>query len=102
MSSKRKKLRVETVKKTVNGKVYTSVLLRCSYREDGKVKHETVGNLTGLPHDVIDFIQGRLSGELDENAPKSSFEIVRSLPHGNVMAVLQTARQLGLETLLAS
>jgi hypothetical protein len=102
MSSKRTKLRVETVKKTVKGKVYTSVLLRCSYRQDGKVKHETVGNLTQLPPDVIDFMKRRLSGELDENAPQSSFEIVRSLPHGNVVAVLQTAKQLGLENLLAS
>jgi transposase len=102
MSSKRKKLRVETVKKTVKGKVYTSVLLRCSFRKDGKVKHETLGNLTQLPPDVIEFIQRRLSGELDESAPHSSFEIVRSLPHGNVMAVLQTAKQLGLEHLLAS
>jgi hypothetical protein len=102
MGSKKRKLRVETVRKTVKGKVYTSVLLRCSYRQDGKVKHKTVGNLTGLPPDAIDFVKRRLSGELEENAPLSSFEIVRSLPHGNVMAVLQTARQLGLETLLAS
>jgi transposase len=102
MNSKRRKLRVETVKKTVKGKVYTSVLLRCSFRKDGKVKHETLGNLTQLPPDVIEFMKRRLSGELDENAPHSSFEIVRSLPHGNVMAVLQTAKQLGLENLLAS
>lgn len=102
MSSKRKKLRVETVKKTVKGKEYTSVLLRCSFRQDGKVKHETLANLTQLPPDVIEFIRRRLSGELAENAPHSSFEIVRSLPHGNVMAVLQTAKQLGLEHLLAS
>jgi hypothetical protein len=102
MSSRRRKLRVEIVKKTVKGKVYTSVLLRCSYRQDGKIKHETVGNLTGLPPDVIEFVQRRLSGELDSNAPSSSFEIVRSLPHGHVLAVLQTAKQLGLESLLAS
>lgn len=102
MDAKRKKLRVETVKKKYNGKEYTSVLLRCSFRKDGKVKHQTLGNLSGLPPDVIDFIKRRLAGELDEDAPHSSFEIVRSLPHGNVMAVLQTARNLGLENLIAS
>ncbi|MFT5525692.1 MAG: hypothetical protein ACI9HK_003662, partial [Pirellulaceae bacterium] len=37
MSSKQGKLRVETVRKTVKGKVYTSVLLRRSFRKDGKV-----------------------------------------------------------------
>ena len=102
MSSKPGKLRVETVHKTVNGKVYTSVLLRRSFREGGKVKHETLGNLTQLPPDVIDFVKRRLSGELDADAPHSSFEIIRSLPHGNVAAVLQTAKQLGLDGLLAS
>lgn len=102
MSSKHRKLRVETVKKKVKGKVYTSVLLRCSFREDGKVKHKTLGNLSQLPPDVIDYMKRRLSGELSENAPQSSFEIVRSLPHGNVMAVLETAKQLGMEQLLGS
>jgi transposase len=102
MSSKHGKLRVETVRKTVKGKVYTSVLLRRSFRKDGKVKHETLGNLTRLPPDVIEFVKRRLSGELDADAPHSSFEIIRSLPHGNVAAVLQTAKQLGLDGLLAS
>ena len=102
MSSKQGRLRVETVRKTVKGKVYTSVLLRRSFRKDGRVKHETLGNLTRLPPDVIEFVKLRLSGELDADAPHASFEIVRSLPHGNVAAVLQTAKQLGLESLLAS
>jgi transposase len=102
MSSKHGRLRVETVRKTVKGKVYTSVLLRRSFRKDGKVQHETLGNLTRLPHDVIDFVKRRLSGELDADAPHASFEITRSLPHGHVTAVLQTAKQLGLESLLAS
>ncbi len=102
MDAKRKKLRVETVKRTVKGKEYTSVLLRCSFRKDGKVKHQTLGNLSDLPPDVIDFIKLRLAGELAADAPHSSFEITRSLPHGNVMAVLQTAKKLGLENLIAS
>ena len=71
--------------------------MRRSYRLHGKVKHETVGNLSDLPADVIGFIKQRLDGELDANAPHSPFEISRSLPHGNVMAVLETARGLGLE-----
>jgi hypothetical protein len=102
MSDKPPKLRVETVTKTYKGKQYVSVLLRQSYRENGKVKHKTVGNLSGLPPDVIDFIKLRLTGELDESAPHSAFEITRSLPHGNVHAVLQTAKNLGLENLVAS
>jgi hypothetical protein len=98
----RRSVHVATVTKTHNGKVYTSVLLRRTYREDGKVKHETLGNLSDLPPDVIEFIRGRLSGELDEGSPRGPFEILRSLPHGNVTAVLQTARSIGLDQLLAS
>ncbi len=98
----RRSVHIATVTKTHNGKTYTSVLLRRTYREGGKVKHETLGNLSDLPPDVIEFIRGRLNGELDEGAPKGSFEIRRSLPHGNVTAVLQTARNIGLDQLLSS
>jgi len=93
---------VATVTKTVRGKTYTSVLLRRSYRENGKVKHETLGNLSALPPDVIEFIRKRLAGDLQEGQLPDSFEIVRSLPHGNVVAVLHVLRELGLENIIAS
>ena len=99
---RRRSVHIATITKTVNGKTYTSVLLRRTYRENGKVKHETLGNLSDLPPDVLDFIRRRLDDELDEAAPDGPFEIVRSLPHGNVVAVLQTAKNIGLEQLLAS
>jgi transposase len=102
MSPKPRKLRVEIVKRKYKGKEYSSVLLRRSYRSNGKVKHETVGNLSDLPADVIEFIKRRLNGELQADAPHAPFEIARSLPHGNVMAVLETAKSLGIEEILAS
>ena len=40
---------------------YRSVLLRTSYRKDGKVLHETLGNLSDLPDDLIDVIKNRLA-----------------------------------------
>ena len=63
---------------------------------------KTLGNLSDLPVDVIDFMRKRLAGELEERAPSGTFEIVRSLPHGNVAAVLRTARNIGLEKLIAA
>ena len=101
-TSEQRSVHIATVTKTHKGKTYTSVLLRRTYREDGKVKHETLGNLSDLPPDVIEFIRGRLNGELDEGAPRGTFQILRSLPHGNVAAVLQTARKIGLDQLLSS
>ena len=99
---KPRKVHVETVTRTHKGKVYTSVLLRRTYREDGKVKHETVGNLSDLPDDAVDYVRRRLAGESPMITDAESFRIVRSLPHGNVAAVLGTARNIGLDTLLVS
>ena len=82
------------------GKVYTSYLLRRSYREGGKVRHENLGNLSHLPIEVIDAIrkmlQGRVLVDLDEQ-----LEIESSLPHGHVAAVLGVLRGLDLERLLS-
>jgi Transposase DDE domain len=80
--------------------VYTSYLLRRSYRERGKVRHENLGNLSHLPLPVIDAIRKMLSGrvlvDLDEQ-----LQIESSLPHGHVAAVLGVLRALDLERLLA-
>ena len=92
---------VATIKtKGKDGAVYTSQLLRRSYREDGKVKNETLGNLSHLPDHVIVGLRAMLAGrrlvDLD-----SDFEIVRSVPHGHVAAVLGVLRDLGLERLIS-
>ena len=92
---------VATIKtKGKGGKVYTSYLLRRTYREGGKVRHENLGNLSHLPLDIIEAVRAMLGGrrlvDLDEG-----FEIERSLPHGHVAAVLGVLRQLDLERLLS-
>jgi hypothetical protein len=91
---------VATIKtKGKGGVVYTSHLLRRSYREGGKVRHENLGNLSHLPIEIIDAIRAMLAGralvDLDQN-----LEIERSLPHGHVAAVLGVLRELDLERLL--
>ena len=47
---------VVTTKRRYKDQVYCTHLLRRSYREDGKVKNETLGNLSHLPDSVIDLI----------------------------------------------
>ncbi|MBW2162451.1 MAG: IS1634 family transposase [Deltaproteobacteria bacterium] len=83
-------------------KVYENHYLRRTYREDGKVKHETLGNLSHLPGDVIEFIRARLSGEADPWSGSGGFQVLRSFPHGHVSAVLGAARSVGLENLIAA
>jgi hypothetical protein len=100
MASRDGSVHVATTTRRYKGKVYQTHLLRRSYREDGKVKHRTLGNLSHLPPDLIETIRRRLRAEL---APQGGeFDIVRSLPHGHVVAVLGTLRKIGLEELIGS
>jgi len=90
---------VAATRRHYKGKVYETTLLRRSYREGGKVKHETLGNLSHLPAHVIELVKRGLAGETLVAAGEA-FRVERSLPHGHVAAVLGTARRLGLERLL--
>jgi hypothetical protein len=77
-----------------------AVLLRESYRDGGKVKSRTLANLSHLPDSQIELLRRVLKGETLLGA-HDAFDIVRSRPHGHVVAVLGTLRQLGLPALLA-
>jgi len=101
MPSRGGAVHVVTTSRQYKGRTYQSHLLRRSYREGGKVRNETVGNLSHLPTPVIDLIRRALRGE--QLAPAAEvFEITKSTPHGDVGAVLQTMRRLGLTALLSS
>jgi transposase len=78
---------------------YTSVLLRRSYREGGRVKKETLANLSHLPPETLELVRRSLRGELFL-AAADAFQVERSLPHGQVAAVLAMARRLELARLL--
>lgn len=92
---------VATTRREYKGKVYETHLLRRTYRQDGKVKHETVGNISHLPPDLIDTIRRRLSGNSSPGG-EDGFDILRTLPHGHVAAVLGTLRDIGLDDIIAS
>jgi hypothetical protein len=80
---------------------YESRYLRRTYRDGGKVKHETLANLSGLPEQAVDAIEGALKGAVLAPARQADpVTITRSLPHGHVAAVHAMARKLGLPRLL--
>ena len=81
------------------GREYTSTLLRNSYREDGKVKKQTLANLSHLPEPLVELIRAWLAGERFLAAGEA-LSIRRSLPHGHVAAVLGMLRSLGLPGIL--
>src|SRR6266702_1520983 len=78
---------------------YSSAYLRRTYRDGGKVKNETVANLSSLPAHVIDLIDAGLKGQQMVPAAEA-VTITGSLPHGHVAAVHAMAAKLGLPALL--
>ena len=88
-----------TTRRHYKDKVYETVLLRRSYREGGKVKTETLANLSHLPPEAIAAVRASLAGQTLV-AASEGFEVERSLPHGHVAAVCAMARELGLAKLL--
>jgi hypothetical protein len=92
---------VVTTTRHYKDQVYRTHLLRRSYREDGKVKNETLGNLSHLPEALIDIIRRSLQGETFV-AVGDAFEITRSRAHGHVQAVAAAMQRLGFASLIAS
>lgn len=80
-------------------KEYVSHLLRRTYREDGKIRHETLGNISALPEATIEVIKASLAGKTLVVAG-GDVVIERSLPHGHVAAIWAQAKALGLPGLL--
>jgi transposase len=78
-----------------------AVLLRESFRENGKVKTRTLANLSRWPEHKVDKLNRALKGLPPADWDLSeAFEITRSLPHGHVAAVLGTAEKLGMPELI--
>ena len=80
-------------------KDYSSAYLRRTYRDGGKVKNETVANLSALPGHVIDLIDAGLEGQQLVPAARA-VTITGSLPHGHAAAVHAMAAKLGIPALL--
>jgi hypothetical protein len=78
---------------------YESRYLRRTYREAGKVRHETLANLSALPEQAVDAIEAALKGTVLVPAGQA-VRIAGSLPHGHVAAVAAMAAKLGLPALL--
>jgi transposase len=95
------RVHVVTNERRYKDKVYRTHLLRRSFRKDGKVKKETVANLTSLGDKIVGIIRSALRGK--QTAPVDElFESLRSPHHGHVKAVRTAMRRLGFDKLLSS
>lgn len=77
-----------------------AVLLRESFRENGKVRNRTIANISHLPPHIIEAVRQALKGNTAAPADPADLDITRSLPHGHVAAVVGSLRQLGLDSIL--
>lgn len=92
---------VVTTRRRYKDRTYETHLLRRSYREEGKVKNETLGNISHLPPHLIDIIRRTLRGDTFVSA-RDNPAILRSRPHGHVAAVLGAMEKLGLPRLMSA
>src|SRR5437763_10244534 len=92
-------IHVVTNRRPGKGREYVTHLLRRSYREGGKVRNETVGNISHLPDELVEVVRAGLRGE-PVGVLSDAFAIERSLPAGHVMAALLMARRLELARLV--
>jgi hypothetical protein len=74
-------------------------LLRHLFRDGGKVREETMANLSQLPPEAVTAVRGVLADKTLVDAD-AAFEVTRSLPHGYAAAVAAMARNLGSPALL--
>ena len=77
-----------------------AILLRESYRHEGKVRKRTLCNLSDWPAAHIEGLRGVLKGGTVIPSDRDAFTVTRSLPHGHVAAALGTARRIGLDGIL--
>ena len=78
-----------------------AVLLRESFRQDGKVKKRTIANLSKCPPHVVEGLRILLGGGFALRSPHDLLSIIRSSPHGHVAAVLGSLKNLALHSLVA-
>jgi transposase len=77
-----------------------AILLRESYRHEGKVRKRTLCNLSDWSSAHVEGLRGVLKGGTVIPAEQDAFTVTRSLPHGHVAAALGTARKIGLDRIL--
>jgi len=92
---------IEYIKSHYKGKVYSTPLLRISYKEKGKVKHRTIANMSSLPKDTIEEMRKLLGSKGQGKViTKDSIKTVSSKEYGASVAVIKTAKGLGLDRII--
>ena len=91
---------------TVNGKTYQRVLLRQSFRQNRKVKHRTIANLSACSREELQAIELALKHKHDLDSLRlsepSPLHLRQGLSFGAVWALRQLAERIGLADALGA
>ncbi len=91
---------------SVNGKTYHRVLLRQSYRQDGKVKHRTIANLSACSDEELNAIELAFKHKKDLDAlrpsPSGPLDLRQGLSFGAVWVLRSLAQRTGIIAALGS
>lgn len=85
---------IQTLYKKTKNKTYSSTVLMESYREDGKVKHRIISNLSKWPQKLIDQLDDFLKGKAVTNLNELFFSQGKSC--GGLIVVKEIAKRLGI------
>jgi DDE family transposase len=77
-------------------------IIRSSFRVQGKVKHSSHGRLSGLSLDQLKVLQAAFRGDVVLKGSAEDFELIASKEYGASYALLELAKQLGLDRALYS
>lgn len=94
------KMFIQQIHKKTKTKTYTSVVLMENYREDGKVKHRIVSNLSKWPDDLITGLKKILTGE--KTASLSDLQFTQGKSMGGISAIVEVASRLGIKQALGN
>eukprot|EP00831_Metopus_contortus_P082009 TRINITY_DN8769_c0_g1_i13.p1 TRINITY_DN8769_c0_g1~~TRINITY_DN8769_c0_g1_i13.p1 ORF type:complete len:283 (-),score=40.47 TRINITY_DN8769_c0_g1_i13:874-1722(-) len=92
---------LESIKSVRNGKTYVTHLIRETYREDGKIKHRTVSNVSKLPMEHLRQLKNNLAGKRG-NIDLDDLEHGKSYEYGASYVFMQLARELELDKMIFS
>jgi transposase len=88
------------IEKVPNRNSPPCILLREASRDGKKIVKKTIANLSKWPEHIVEGLSALLKGGTVLENIEDSFDIIRSLPHGHVAAVLNSLRKLGIDKII--
>jgi transposase len=89
---------IQRINRKQNGKIYTSIILAKSYRENGKQKRETLAVLTKWPKHLIALLE---AGIKNNQTDLKDFQYTQGKSYGGIYVMNEICKRLGINNALA-